>query len=217
MQDKRVKRVPIYYCSNTVALLFNLWCPLLVMTSLLWKSVNYTDTDQLRAMPVNGLLASFSLKGRATRCQRKFKLGTTRLRCRASALYINLPPSDSRACPSFLGRRSTPTRSFPHPPLPVDSPHLRLLGNCSFPPTRNRNRNHTYNRPKRNNSRRLSAHGLHMLPQSDGLHHHFIDIFMRFPRAPPPPANCFSLEASHPTVYAMTYTWSQRGISPQLS
>jgi hypothetical protein len=118
-----------------------------------------------------------------------------------SDLYFQLPPSDPRAlaCPFSLGRRSTP-RPLPRP-LPVDSPHLRLLG-CYFPETRNHNRNH-----RKNNSRSLSAHGLHILPHSDSRHHHFFEILMRFPRVPPPPANCSSLEVMYtvPGLQAMIY------------
>jgi hypothetical protein len=55
----------------------------------------------------------------------------------------------------------------------------------SFPPIRNRNRNHL----RKNNSRSLSTHGLHMLPHSDSRHHHFFDVLMRFPRLP---LNCSS-------------------------
>ena len=54
------------------------------------------------------------------------------------AFRSTLPPSDPRACPSSLGRSSTP-RLPPPRPLPVDLPDLRLLlSSCSFkfPPSR---------------------------------------------------------------------------------
>ena len=132
----------------------------------------------------------------------------------ASAFQLStLPPSDPRACPSsLLGRRST-QRLLPPRALPVNSPHLsllRLLSNCShdikFPPTRihNRNCNRIYSH-RENNSRSLSAHGLHILPHLASGHHHFLEVFMRFPRLPPPPVNCSSLEAVYMIVYAMTY------------
>jgi hypothetical protein len=120
------------------------------------------------------------------------------------------PPFDPRVCPSSLGIRSTPL------PLPVDSPHLRLvLSSCSFPPTRN----HTCNHPRKINSRSLSAHGLHMLPHSDSRHHHFFDMLMHSPRVPPSLANCSSLEVVYtdPGLQATIYMCSQHGISPQLS
>src|SRR5580658_826084 len=105
----------------------------------------------------------------------------------------------------------------------MDLPHLRLLGGCSFPPTRdhnrNRNRNHPCNHLRKNNSRSLTAHGLHMLLHSDSRHHHFFDMLTHFPRVPPPPANCSYLEVMNtaPSLQAMIYMCSQRGISPQLS
>jgi len=111
-----------------------------------------------------------------------------------------------RACPSSLGRRSSPR------PLPPPSrPNLMLLSNCIFPPARDHLR--------KNNSRSLSAHGLHMLPPSDSRHHRFFDMPMQFPRVPPPAANCSSLEVMHavPSLQTMIYMRSQRGISPRLS
>ena len=75
-----------------------------------------------------------------------------------------LPPSDPRACsPYLLLLRGTP-RPLPTQPVPVDSPHPRLLNSSSFPPTRNRNP--TCNHLRKTNSRSLSAHGLRMLPNS---------------------------------------------------
>jgi hypothetical protein len=72
------------------------------------------DIDVLRALPVNDMLPT----GRRA----------LRVRLRASALYLTVPPSSPRACPSSLGRRSTP-RLLPLAPrlLPVESPHLRSL------------------------------------------------------------------------------------------
>jgi hypothetical protein len=66
-----------------------------------------------------------------------------------------------------------------------------------------RNRNHL----SKHNSRSLSIHGLHILPHPDSGRRHFLDFFMRFPRLPLPPANCFSLEVldTAPSLQEMIY------------
>jgi len=72
------------------------------------------------------------------------------------------------------------------------------------------------NHLSKSSSRSLSTHGLHMLPHWDTCHHHFLDLILRLPRLPPPPANYSSLEVMHRTLHTTTYMCSQRGISPQL-
>jgi hypothetical protein len=86
----------------------------------------------------------------------------------------------------------------------MDSLHDPMIANSySFLPNRNRNpiRNHV----SKHNSRSLSTHGLHILPHLDSGHHHFLDVFMRFPRLPLPPVNCSSLEAKHTAGDRMIY------------
>src|SRR5712672_645793 len=99
-----------------------------------------------------------------------------------------LPPSNQTG--SSLGRRSTLLLTWP---LRKDSLHeLNLANSYGFLP--NRNCNHTCNHLRKNNSRRLPADGLHMPPHLDSRHHHFFVNAMHFPRVPPSPANCSSLE-----------------------
>jgi hypothetical protein len=120
----------------------------------------------------------------------------------STSQFSTSPPSNPRACP-LLRRRST---LLPLRPLPTGSLHnFRLANSYSFLP--NRNRIHTRNHPSKHNNRSLSTHGLHILPHLDSCHHHFLDIFMRFPRLPLPPVNCSSLEAKHTvtTVNTMIY------------
>ena len=123
--------------------------------------------------------------------------------------FSTLPPSNPRAC-SPLERRSglLLTRS-----LPIDSLHLHdLTANTHIfllDHNRNRNRNHLRGS--------LSTHGLHILPHLASGHHHFLDVFTRFPQLLLTKVNCFSLEAIHTTVHAMISMLSQHGISPQLS
>lgn len=107
---------------------------------------------------------------------------------------------DPRTCPSSLGIRSTPLLTRP---LPIDSksPHnLSSPNGNSFLSDRNRNQTH--------NSRSLSTHGLHIPPHlGSRRHQRSLEILMRFPRLPPLPENCFSLEVTYtaPVRQATTY------------
>src|SRR5258708_20597003 len=94
---------------------------------------------------------------------------------------------------------------------------LLILNSYKFPPSRNRNR--TRNHLSQINSPRLSTHGLHILPHLDRRHHHFLEMVIRFPWSLLSLANCSSLEVMYtaPSLQAMIYMCSQRGISLQLS
>ena len=134
----------------------------------------------------NGLLCT----ARLPRCQRlsaRTHDGATG-RCHVEALM-----STSSALQRFS---SLPDRII-CPPLstqPMDSPphNLSLPNSNNFLSDRNHNQTHTLSK---NNSRSLSTHGLHIPPHLDSRHHRFFTILFLFPRLPPPPENCSSLEA----------------------
>lgn len=120
----------------------------------------------------------------------------------------------ARACPLSLEIGSIPSTLPPRSlQVPMDSPRLRLLSNCEFLPTPNRNH------LRKANSRGLSTHGPYMFPHQGGRHHRFFDMVMHFPRVPPPPGNCSFLEvmSTGPSLQAMIYMCSQHRTSPQHS
>ena len=115
----------------------------------------------------------------------------------ASQRFSSLP--DPITCPSSRSLLST---------QPMDSPHnLRLHDINDFLSVRNRNRNQTHTLLSKNNSRSQSTHGLHMPPHLDSRHHRFLEMVILFPRLPPPPENCSSLEVMYPapSLQAMIY------------